>query len=619
MKTEIVEAARDGDPAAFAAIVDEFSPTVLAAAYGWCGDRHLAADVAQQVFLTAYLKLHTLREPAALPGWLMAVTRTEALRALRSQVAPAPLEPSATAEVDEVEAAIVAADEARRVRSAVEALPAAQRLPLVLHYFAGRPLADIAELLGVPLSTVKKRMRDGRARLRTGGILMDDATTGALRDEAAARGGDPSDAVRVFAALRTGKPALLAALLDARPDLVDVREGWSRDEGLRHRLPWTQAGGTPLLRAVERGDAAMVELLLSRGADPNGACTCAGSETPVWVAALQRDLPSLRLLLARGADPNRAAFAGLTPLDVAIARGYAEIADCLRGAGASASTTRRFPPPRGTEAAATGIKTIDLWCPLPARGLVHMEFGYGLGAMVLLAELSRRAAARGAPVVWSGFVPRPLDLGDLRHVLAETDLTDTVTLALADPSAPAERQTEAFAAGIAAAGPGALLVVFGEIGFRHAIEERLFELADRDGQTIVVSPLDGDAEIPRPGSGPYAASIVFDRRRAQRGRWPAVGAASWSRVASPRIADLAARARQALSDELDAYLCQPFHVAEHVHAGPGETVSVDDLAADVTRLLGLGVAPDEAESGLRGSSFTASRPDRRRSPGTRRA
>ena len=56
-----------------------------------------------------------------------------------------------------------------------------------------------------------------------------------------------------------------------------------------------------------------------------------------------------------------------------------------------------------------------------------------------------------------------------------------------------------------------------------------------------------------------------------------------------------------------------------VHAGPGETVSVDDLAADVTRLLGLGVAPDEAESGLRGSSFTASRPDRRRSPGTRRA
>ena len=48
---------------------------------------------------------------------------------------------------------------------AAEGLPADLRLPLVLHYFVGQPLAAIAELCDLPLSTVKQRMRVARARL----------------------------------------------------------------------------------------------------------------------------------------------------------------------------------------------------------------------------------------------------------------------------------------------------------------------------------------------------------------------------------------------------------------------------------------------------------------------
>ena len=55
--------------------------------------------------------------------------------------------------------------------SAVEALPSDLRLPMVLHYFAGHTLAEIASLCDLPVSTVKKRMRVARARLREG---MDD-------------------------------------------------------------------------------------------------------------------------------------------------------------------------------------------------------------------------------------------------------------------------------------------------------------------------------------------------------------------------------------------------------------------------------------------------------------
>jgi len=53
VEREIVVGACAGDATAFAAIVEEFTPTMLAAAYGLCGDRHLAADIAQEAFATA--------------------------------------------------------------------------------------------------------------------------------------------------------------------------------------------------------------------------------------------------------------------------------------------------------------------------------------------------------------------------------------------------------------------------------------------------------------------------------------------------------------------------------------------------------------------------------------
>lgn len=576
VKREIVEAAVAGDPAAFNALVEDFTPTVLAAAYGWCGDRNLAADVAQEVFAIAWVKLATLREPAAIAGWLMAITRTVARRAKRRQPMPVVTEVGAA----HVEADVIAADEARRLRQAVEALPAEQRVPIVLHYFAGRPLAEIAELCDVPLSTVKKRMRDGRARIRRGGLDMNDRSTTTL---AFAGDQSPSDAVRVFAALRTGDPALLAELLDARPDLVDVREDWSRDEGWRHRLPPTH-GGTPLLRAVERGDHPMIRLLLDRGADPDSACGCDGGENPIWVAAVQGDLAAVEMLLDHGADPDRAAFAGLTPLDVATVRGHERIAERLRVAGGHSSAAAPIGHPATAVSLATGIKAIDLWCPLPERGLVHLHLAYGTGAMVLLCELSRRWVAGGHRVTWTGFVPRPLDLGDLHHGLAEGGLADDVNVAIADHTAPIEQRRARFVAAVAAAGAGDVLVVFGDAGFRDVIDERLFDLAGRDGLTVVVSPVD-DPELPRRGAGPYLASIRFDRDRARRGRWPAISADSWSVTASPEMVELADRARLHMTDELDDYLCQPFHVAEHVTARPGESETPADLATEVARRL----------------------------------
>jgi len=578
MDREIVVGACAGDAGAFAAIVEEFTPTVLAAAYGLCGDRHLAADIAQEVFATAYLQIPTLRDPSALPGWLIAITRSSA-RVAR----PRRVEGVAEVATPAVDEQVIAADEARRVRRAVEALPTAERLPMALHYFAGLRLVDIAELCDLPVSTIKKRMRVARGRLRLQGSEMNMNNPTFVSDDARS---DPSDVVRMFSAMRTGDVGLVAAVLDVRPDLVDVREDWTRDESRRHRLPWTAGGGggTPLLRAVERGDSAIVELLLSRGADPDGACSCEGGENPVWVAAAQHDNHVLELLLSHGADPNRPAFAGLSPLDVATVRGYHDTAALLRDVGGQPSTYQAFvhaPSP----SSATGIKAIDLWCPLPQQGLVHLAPGYGFGAIVLLSELSRRAAIGGQQVVWTGFVPAPLDLGDLHHAVAEGGIADRVTLALAAPTAPDHEQIAALDVGMTAATDGGLLIVFIETGHFLSVDQRLMELAKRPGTTIVVAPLQATSQPPPHGTRPYLASIAFDKQRAVRGRWPAISSGSWSLVATPEMATLADQARLAMTDDLDEYLSQPFHVAEHVTGVPGETVEPDELHNGITQRI----------------------------------
>jgi RNA polymerase sigma factor (sigma-70 family) len=595
MEGTIVRAAQCGDTDALATIVDEFMPTVLAAAYGWCGDWDLAGDIAQEVFATLLARLGDLRDPAALPGWLLAVVRSSARRERRApHSVPFEAAPPGPEEL------VIARDEAQRVRLALEALPPELRVPMALHYFAALPLAEIAALCELPLSTVKQRMRVARARLREGLDEMADEMTLALRPDPQS---DPTDVIRMYTAMRSGDVERVAAILDARPDLVDVREDWTRAESFAHRLPWTRGGGTPLLRAVERGDVAMVRLLLARGADPSGACTCAGGESALWVAVVQREAEIVDLLLTAGANPDPVAFAGASALDIASARGYDDIAERLRTAGseqrrpgyrgehrathragAMLSHARAYPH-GGVAADATGIKAIDLWCPLPVRGLVHLTPGFGLGAVVLVGELSLRAVRNGRAVTWTGFVQAPTDLGDIHHALAEGGLSDGVRVSLAPPTAPLREQVAAFERGVRGAEDRDLVVVFAETGRLHAVDERLGDLARRDGVTLVVAPLDGTVSAPRRDGSPYLASIVFDAERAKRQRWPAIGSDSWSKAGDAETQTLAARARAEMSEELDEYLCQPFFVAEHVTGQMGESVSVEELRAHVAALL----------------------------------
>ncbi|MEP7294049.1 MAG: RNA polymerase sigma factor, partial [Chloroflexota bacterium] len=136
-------------------------------AYQALGDKHLAQDVAQEAFLTAYQKLDQLREPAAFPAWLKRIVLTHAHRITRrkspyllpleDEDTPQHADPAASAEARELE---------EQVSQAVRSLPEHERVVTELFYITGYSQQEIAERLAVPLTTVKKRLQYAREHLR---------------------------------------------------------------------------------------------------------------------------------------------------------------------------------------------------------------------------------------------------------------------------------------------------------------------------------------------------------------------------------------------------------------------------------------------------------------------
>ena len=67
--TTLILRVRSGDVEAFSPVVKRFQDMAVGYAYSILGDFHLAEDAAQNAFMTAYLNLESVRDPAGFPGW----------------------------------------------------------------------------------------------------------------------------------------------------------------------------------------------------------------------------------------------------------------------------------------------------------------------------------------------------------------------------------------------------------------------------------------------------------------------------------------------------------------------------------------------------------------------
>jgi RNA polymerase sigma factor (sigma-70 family) len=154
---------------AFGELVNLYQDMAVGFARAVLGDTHLAEEAAQRAFITAWHKLDQLREPDAFAGWLKRILVTECNRLTRGKrLRATSLNEAADVPADTPcpHVALEAEEVRRAVASAVEGLPATERTVVALFYGQGRSHADISTFLGVPATTVAKRLHSARKRMR---------------------------------------------------------------------------------------------------------------------------------------------------------------------------------------------------------------------------------------------------------------------------------------------------------------------------------------------------------------------------------------------------------------------------------------------------------------------
>ena len=160
------------DPGAAATFVRRYQSRVYGLALTILGDPDDAEEAAQEVFVRAWRHAEVY-EPArgGVAPWLLTITRNVAIDARRMRRS-VPVDPSARLflerPADEAgpDEPRLGDDEARRVRTAIAALPVDQRRALVLAALCGRTALEISEIEHAPLGTIKTRIRTAMLKLR---------------------------------------------------------------------------------------------------------------------------------------------------------------------------------------------------------------------------------------------------------------------------------------------------------------------------------------------------------------------------------------------------------------------------------------------------------------------
>ncbi|MGI8578616.1 MAG: sigma-70 family RNA polymerase sigma factor [Nocardioidaceae bacterium] len=162
-----------GDQLAFATLYDATARSVFGIVLRVLRNPAHAEEVTQEVFVEAWRSAPRFDpRQGSLSAWLNTIAHHKAVDRVRSEERSTQREQrhfdASAVEVHVADASDVAVtnDEGRRVRAALGGLPDGQRTALILAYFEGKSQREIAELLKVPLGTVKTRTRDAMKRLR---------------------------------------------------------------------------------------------------------------------------------------------------------------------------------------------------------------------------------------------------------------------------------------------------------------------------------------------------------------------------------------------------------------------------------------------------------------------
>jgi RNA polymerase sigma-70 factor, ECF subfamily len=171
---ELMPLIGEKDPEAFEVFYDRHGGVAYSLAYRIVGEQAAAEDVTQEAFISIWRSGARFdRTRGSVRSWMLSIVRNRAIDALRSRAGKAPklsfdddaiLEQRPSGELTEDEA--IRRETASEVRGALGELPGEQSKVIELAYFGGFSHSEISRMLGVPLGTVKGRMRLGLEKIR---------------------------------------------------------------------------------------------------------------------------------------------------------------------------------------------------------------------------------------------------------------------------------------------------------------------------------------------------------------------------------------------------------------------------------------------------------------------
>jgi RNA polymerase sigma factor (sigma-70 family) len=501
----LVRLAAAGDMTAFVELMRRFQHSAFGSALTLVRDFQRAEDVVQEAFVAAWTALPTLSDPAAFPGWLRGIVRHHAFRVLRRKQAPAqPLTDAHDIPSDEPgpERQVEQRQRAAAALAAIAELPDALREPATLFFVHECSHQDIATFLNLSVATVNNRLHAARSHLKERMLTMVTETLQSHRL--------PDDFANRIGRLIEARGNVVEVLFDpaATPDIL--AELAVSDEANRRAIN---------IQVVQRPSPGVVRGVATSSADA---------------------LPRGSTVLSSGRHAQ-------TPIAAA------EFEGIVRSLAGRASVSE----PAFLE---TGIKVIDVMCPLVAGGTLAIVGDWGAGMAVVMEELVRRLSGGDERLAMFMMMPPP-----------SADWPSSLQLG---HSRAEQFKEDGFSEGTV----GAVQTFFLQADVGPWTDERLAALApvdvvlrlSRDRAKAKVYPT---VDVSASRSRLLDAAAVGDEHAAIAARARQALAALWSGGKPTSNADRLTRERAL---KLQNYFTQPFALAEPYTGLPGATVGAKE-------------------------------------------
>jgi len=167
----LVAALRRDEPWARVLLVERFEPHIERLVAGALGFDPDLADIINDVFVRVFEKIHQLKDPAALRGWIASLAVFTARGHIRRRRRWRWIRFFAPEDIPDVAANIATPEQQELLRSAyrvLDTLPADERMAFSLRFIAEMDLTEVATACGVSLATIKRRLSRADAKFRAG-------------------------------------------------------------------------------------------------------------------------------------------------------------------------------------------------------------------------------------------------------------------------------------------------------------------------------------------------------------------------------------------------------------------------------------------------------------------